>query len=110
MLQQLAASGKVGCQGRETGTNRVNTTKMPSADQSPDDFGATPLDIAVSSAERLQEEWTDHITNGLSLFLADFDDIELSPFEKDALDTARHHLDVAYKQITLLSQMITGRK
>jgi hypothetical protein len=76
---------------------------MPSTARPPRDPGATPLEIAVSSAEDLDREWTDHITHGLDLFLNDFDWVPLTAPASQALTAARHHLQAAHEQIRILS-------
>jgi hypothetical protein len=75
---------------------------MPSAARPPRDPGATPLEIAVSSAEDLEREWTDHVTHGLGLLLNDFDKVPLTAPARQALNAARCHLLYAQQQIRIL--------
>jgi len=76
---------------------------MPTTAQPPRDPGATPLEIAVSSAEELEREWTERVTNGIDLFLADFDWVPLTPPASQALAAARRHLQDAQAQIHSLT-------
>ena len=76
---------------------------MPTTAQPPRDPGATPLEIAVSSAEELEREWTERVTNGINLFLADFDWVPLTPSASQALAAARRHLQDAQAQIHSLT-------
>lgn len=76
---------------------------MPSAARPPRDPGATPLEIAVSSAEDLERAWTYHVTHGLDLFLNDFDKVPLTAPASQSLTAARRHLQAAQEQIRILS-------
>ena len=65
--------------------------------------GTSALEVAQDAAVVIEQEWQRGVTHGVTLFLADFDHVALTPAAATALAAARQHLEAAHSSIQALT-------